>query len=87
MLGVLSFPLDDRAHAQLRRAWRMRYPSGTPVPGRDESERYQVTRLPVMVAVGGDGIVRFGARDHLALDRLLLSAALVATLRAPFAAP
>ena len=80
VLGVLAGPFDDRDHARLRRAWGIRYPTGTPQGPDDQSARYAFARLPAMYAVGTDGRIAVDARDHRRLDALLLSNELLRVL-------
>lgn len=86
VIGVLAGPSDGVDHARLRRAWGIRYPTGTPQGPDDQSARYVFPRLPAMYAVGTDGRIAVDARDHRRLDALLLSDELLRVL-APRALP
>lgn len=85
-IGVLAGPADGVDHARLRRAWGIRYPTGTPQGPDDQSARSVFPRLPAMYAVGADGRIAADARDHHRLDALLLSDELLRVL-APRAVP
>lgn len=83
VVGVLAAPYDDREHARIRRAWGMRYPTGTPAGDDDPVARYGVTRLPAMFAVGADGRIAVDDTEHRRLDGLLLRDELLQLLAPP----
>lgn len=79
-LGVVAQPMGPGEHARTRRAWRIAYPTGTPLGG-DPTAAYGVERLPAMFAVGRDGRVAYD--DATLMRRVRLDEAVTQLLAAP----